>query len=341
MALVVKDRVRETSTSTGTGTITLNGAVSGFQSFSVIGDANTTYYTIVDAATGAWEVGIGTYTASGTTLARDTILESSTGGTAVNFVAGTKDVFVTYPAERSVDSDTAQTLTNKTLGSGTAITAGTINGATIGVTTPSTGSFTSLTDSGNLTFTGTGNRILGDFSNSTAANRVSFQTSTANGNTTLNILPNGTANIAAVAAFNTQDPANANPMQLRVLATEAGLFLGQNGTSSPIPMTFWNGGSERVRIDTSGNVGIGTTSLTSAANYATLSLGGTTGGQLAIQAAGTLVGNLYNTSGNINLGTTGALLFSAGGTASERMRIESSGNVRVGTSSPTSRLTVD
>jgi len=102
MALIVKDRVRETTTTTGTGTVTLGGAVSGFQSFSVIGNANTTYYTIVDAIAGSWEVGIGTYTSSGTTLARDTVLESSNAGSLVNFAVGTKDVFVTYPAEQSV-----------------------------------------------------------------------------------------------------------------------------------------------------------------------------------------------------------------------------------------------
>lgn len=102
MPLVVKDRVRETSTTTGTGTITLNGAVSNFQSFSVIGNGNTTFYTITLDSAGEWEVGIGTYTASGTTLSRDTVLESSNGGSLVPFSAGTKTVFVTYPAEKSV-----------------------------------------------------------------------------------------------------------------------------------------------------------------------------------------------------------------------------------------------
>ena len=102
MALIVKDRVREVTSTTGTGTITLTAAVVGFQSFSVIGDGNQTYYTIVDAATGAFEVGIGTYTASGTTLSRDTVLESSNANALVNFSSGTKDVFVTYPADRSV-----------------------------------------------------------------------------------------------------------------------------------------------------------------------------------------------------------------------------------------------
>lgn len=114
MALVLKDRVKVTSTTTGTGTFTLGSAVTGFQNFSVIGDGNTAYYTITDSS-GNWEVGIGTYTASGTTLARTTILESSNSGNAVDFPAGTKTVFVTYAAEKSVTLDTAQTLTAKTI----------------------------------------------------------------------------------------------------------------------------------------------------------------------------------------------------------------------------------
>jgi len=106
MALVVKDRVQETSTTTGTGTFTLAGAVSGFQSFSAIGNANTTYYAIVGGA--EWEVGLGTYTSSGTTLSRDTVLASSTGS-KVSFSAGTKNVFVTYPAGKSSYQDDTNT----------------------------------------------------------------------------------------------------------------------------------------------------------------------------------------------------------------------------------------
>lgn len=105
MALVLKDRVKETSTTTGTGTITLAGASTGFQSFSVIGNGNTTFYSIVDSGAGTWEVGLGTYTSSGTTLSRDTVLESSNSGSLVNFGAGSKDVFCTYPAERAVTTD--------------------------------------------------------------------------------------------------------------------------------------------------------------------------------------------------------------------------------------------
>jgi hypothetical protein len=111
MALVVKDRVRETTTTTGTGTYTLAGAVTGFQTFSVIGNANTTYYTATNGID--WEVGVGTYTSSGTTLSRDVILESSNSGSAVDWGAGDKDVFVTYPAEVSVSTDNVVTLTNK------------------------------------------------------------------------------------------------------------------------------------------------------------------------------------------------------------------------------------
>lgn len=101
MALVVADRVKEISTTAGTGTLTLDGAPSGFQSFVVIGDGNTTFYTIVDSNVGTWEVGVGTYTATGTTLSRDTVLANSSGTTSpINFAANSKDVFVTYPAGR-------------------------------------------------------------------------------------------------------------------------------------------------------------------------------------------------------------------------------------------------
>lgn len=101
MAFVVADRVKETTTTTGTGTLTLAGASIGFRSFSSgIGANNTTYYTI--SSIGAeWEVGIGTVGAGGTTLTRDTVLASSNAGSLVSLSAGSKDVFVTYPAAPS------------------------------------------------------------------------------------------------------------------------------------------------------------------------------------------------------------------------------------------------
>ena len=109
MPLVVKDRVNETSTTTGTGTFTLAGAVTGFQTFAAIGDGNTTYYAIVLQGGSEFEVGLGTYTSSGTTLSRDTILSSSNSNNAVNFSAGTKNVFCDYPAPKAVYGDATNT----------------------------------------------------------------------------------------------------------------------------------------------------------------------------------------------------------------------------------------
>ena len=112
MALVLADRVRETTTTTGTGSVTLGGAYTGFQTFLAgIGNANNTYYTIANVVTGEWEVGIGTYTSSGNTLSRDTVLSSSNANALVNFTVGTKDVFVTQPAERAVYVGTNGTTT--------------------------------------------------------------------------------------------------------------------------------------------------------------------------------------------------------------------------------------
>ena len=107
MALVINDRVKETSTTTGTGTLDLAGAVQDFEGFVAgIGTGNTTYYSIVNAGTGEFEVGIGTVTDAATdTLSRDTILSSSNGDAAVNFTAGSKDVFCTQPASKAVYLD--------------------------------------------------------------------------------------------------------------------------------------------------------------------------------------------------------------------------------------------
>lgn len=187
MALVLADRVRDTTTTTSTGTITLSGtAPTGFQNFSVIGNGNTTYYTIAGQGTSEWEVGIGTYASSGTTLARTTVLSSSNSGNLVNFSAGTKDVFVTYPSERSVNlSSTAltsgrvpyattdgllvdaanltfngTTLTANTIGaftlSGTVAGGGNqLNNVIIGTSTPLAGAFTTLSASGAATLSST------------------------------------------------------------------------------------------------------------------------------------------------------------------------------------------
>jgi hypothetical protein len=107
MALVLNDRVKETSTSTGTGTINLAGAVSGFEGFVAgIGNSNTTYYAIAHQSANEWEVGLGTITdASPDTLTGRSVISSSNSDSAVDFSAGTKDVFCTYPAGKAVFKD--------------------------------------------------------------------------------------------------------------------------------------------------------------------------------------------------------------------------------------------
>ena len=143
MALVIADRVKDSTTTAGTGTITLSGtAPTGYQNFSVIGNGNTTYYCIAGQGTNEWEVGVGTYTSSGTTLARTTVLANSSASqpTALTFSAGTKDVFVTYPSEYSAYTGGSQGihLNNTTISANYTIAAG-VNGFSVGPVTVATG----------------------------------------------------------------------------------------------------------------------------------------------------------------------------------------------------------
>ena len=106
MALVINDRVKETSTTTGTGPVALGGAVTGFETFAAgIGNSNTTYYAIFNQGTTEWEVGLGTLDGSSANLTRTTPISSSNSDAAVNFTSGTKDVFCTMPASKSVYLD--------------------------------------------------------------------------------------------------------------------------------------------------------------------------------------------------------------------------------------------
>jgi hypothetical protein len=148
MALVVNDRVKETSTTIGTGTFSLAGAVQGFETFSsAIGNTNTTYYSIVNA-NGEFEVGLGTVGAG--TLARTTILSSSNSDAAVNFSAGTKEVFCTLPASKAVILDSSGNIvanngSNLTALNATQLTSGTVPDARFPATLPASNG-SALTD---------------------------------------------------------------------------------------------------------------------------------------------------------------------------------------------------
>jgi hypothetical protein len=364
MALVVKDRVKETTTTTGTGTITLAGAVTGFQSFSVIGDANTTYYAIVGGT--QWEVGIGTYTSSGTTLSRDTVLESSTGGTKVDFAAGSKDVFVTYPAEESVDQDTAQTLTNKTFDGGTVVTANS-SATALRITQTGSGNALVVEDSANpdstpLVIDQNGNMAIGfvpgvfgqpfsiatssntgatflDYVNNSGAFSLNFAKSRT-GTTPYNtptIVQSG--DVLGSINFNGADGGAAYVTGARIRSEVDGTPGTNDMPGRLVFSTTADGASsptERMRITSAGDVGIGTTST---GGYRVAVVGSTASSvPLYLNSDAT---NAYVYSPNpLYLGSTGANQLAFVTNNTERMRITSAGNVGIGITSPSVALDV-
>ena len=171
MALVLANRVQESATANTTVSFTLTGAVAGFQTFAVIGDTNTTYYSATDTS-GNWEVGLGTYSTSGPTLTRTTIYASSNAGSAETFVDPVS-VFVTYPSGKSVNLDGSGNVS--ALGT---VASGTWQGSTIAVAYGGTGVTTS---------SGANSLVLRDSNSNITVNRLSqgIQTITASGGTTV------------------------------------------------------------------------------------------------------------------------------------------------------------
>ena len=351
MTLALYDRVQQTGTANTTVSFTLSGSVAGYQSFVAVGNGNTTYYGSFDTS-GNWEVGLGTYSTTGPTLTRTTILSSSNGGLAVTF-SGTVNVFITYPSEEAIYNN------------GTSIVGPT--GSSVAVANGGTGqtSFTAgqvlygngtsgLSTSANLTFNTSNQLIVGG-------------AGSAGGSVSAAVIGTGTTFIS-------------NPATYAAITTVAGrevpMIYGYDGTSTNLitmlagKMGFSTNGTIRAVIDTSGNVGIGTSSpsypldVNGTVNSTCLQASGTASGSFGAskwfvqnEGASTLrsyacgadastygtwahYSSYSNGTPTIAFAVTGSLL-QWYTNAAERMRIDSSGNVGIGTSSPIDKLTVN
>jgi hypothetical protein len=355
MALVLANRVQETTTTTGTGTITLAGAVSGFQSFAAIGNANTTYYTITSGT--AWEVGIGTYTSAGTTLARTTILASSAAGAAIT-LAGTSVVFATYPAEKSVNYDASNNVGIGTTGpqgklhvSGTGFIFNSANADPAGgVSIPNlAGTFLTYNRSAGLVDT---EIIYGNTANSFF--RLTSQSAAGALTERMRVNSSGEVFVGKTAASVGTDGAQFIPSGFSAFSAPGttALFLnrntndgtilefGRNGVSAATmgltssALTIGTAGSERMRITSAGLVGIGTTSPDRI-----LTIGNA--GVLGLNNSGnTLQSTLQHAAGGLDIYAGGASYVAFGTNSSERMRVTSTGNVLIGTTTTQGKFTV-
>jgi hypothetical protein len=323
MALVLADRVRETTSTTGTGTLTLTGPFSGFRAFSAIGDGNTTYYAIADANTGEWEVGVGTYSTSGNTLSRDTVLDSSNTGSLVVFAAGAKDVICTQPAERAVYLEAAGTSTivpGITISGLTASTALALDASKNAVSIANTGTGSNvLNTSPTLVTPALGTPASGIMTNVTgtatelniggnAATATNASTVTTNADLTGAVTSVG--NAASLGSFTSAQLATALTDETgtgaNVFATSPTLVTPALGTPSSGIVTNLTG---TASININGTVGASTPA---AGAFTTLSASGTStlaavnSGALAVTGAisSTTGANFATSSGNVGIGTS-------------------------------------
>lgn len=331
MALALYDRVRETTTVLGTNDATLLGAVTGFQSFAAVGNGNTCYYTIADQL-GNWEVGLGTYSTTGPTLARTTVYASSNSGSKVAFPSGTKDVFLTYPAERAVQLDASGNLSN------VAITGVSINSTPIGASSASTGVFTQVN------ITGQGDLRLED---TTGGEYVALQAPTSlSASYTLTmpvddgaagdaLVTDGSGNLSwsSAASGDVYGPASSTDNALArfdgttgkliqnsvAILSDAGEMSGLTGLSST---SITDSGLTSGRVTYAGTGGLlqdsanltfnGTTLSANAITSPSITDSGITSGQVVYAGTGGLLsGSINFTWSGSTLGITGALSASA------------------------------
>jgi len=307
MALVVYDRVQQTGTANTTVSFTLTGSVAGFQSFAVVGNGNTTFYSATDAS-GNWEVGIGTYSTTGPTLTRTTIISSSNSGSAVTF-SGTVTAFVTYPASKSVNLDASGNVT--TLGT---VTSGSWNGSTIPVAYGGTGVTAS---------SGASSVVLRDANQNIVFNNyvAGFTATTASAGTTVLTVASTRNQILVGSTTHTFQMPNATTLQL------GQSFLFVNNSSGLLTIT--NNASATIdTIPSGGAVQLGATNIsTSAGSFGIYSfLPGSydfnnttaTFNNAAISNAvwnGTVIGPTYGGTGLVSFAAANNAIYSTSSTA--------------------------
>jgi len=289
MALILKDRVQETTTTTGTGTLTLGGAVTGYQAFTAIGNANTTYYAIYASGGSEWEVGIGTYTASGTTLSRDTVLASSNSGSLVSFSAGTKNVWCDYPAGKAVYQDANGEITGTTINANTKFVSENYYAQSVLGGNLRTSGGTSLLNwdgggSGNVTFNGG--------ISARPANKNIVLSPSGTGVVTINPATAGSMNNVVIGAT--------TPAAITGTTVTATTFSGSGASLTSIPNSALNNSAITINgtsTSLGGSVSVGTvTSVTGTAPV--VSSGGTTPAISMAAATTSVSGYLTSTDWN-------------------------------------------
>lgn len=211
--------------------------------------------------------------------------------------------------------------------SGTGFTNYLASPPAIGGTTSNTGTFTTITTTGNLVFSGTGNRITGDFNNSTQSNRVMFQSSVINSNTPIQAIPNGSATSAGFGAFNSSDPSNASRWYINATTSEITFSSDITGSGTYIPLSFYTGGAVAMKIDTSRNIGIG---LTPISNNGILQLGSYASIKELIETA-TITAAAPSAITNFDVITQGVQYYTSNTTANFTLNIRGDSNTQLNT----------